>query len=76
MEQMRRAKITIVEAGNVGATFAHLTLMKKLDNVVLVDSTEGILQGKALDMQEAAPVESISGRIVGSNITKKLPVLT
>lgn len=64
---MKRAKITIVGAGNVGATLAHLTMMKKLGDVVLIDIAEGIPQGKALDIQEASPLESLSAQIIGTN---------
>lgn len=64
---MKRPKITIIGAGNVGATLAHLTLLKKLGDVVLVDIAEGTPQGKALDMQESAPVESLSANIFGTN---------
>lgn len=64
---MKRPKITIVGAGNVGATLAHLSILKRLGNVVLVDIAEGIPQGKALDIQEAAPVEAVSDHIVGTS---------
>jgi malate dehydrogenase len=64
---VKRPKITIAGAGNVGATLAHLAILKRLGNVVLVDIAEGIPQGKALDMQEAAPVEAISEHITGTN---------
>lgn len=64
---MKRRKVTIIGAGNVGATLAHLTILKKLGDVVLLDIAEGIPQGKALDIQEAAPVESLSAHIMGTN---------
>ena len=64
---MRRPKITIVGAGNVGATAAHWIANKELGDVVLVDVAEGIPQGKALDLRQAAPVEGFDLRIVGSN---------
>ncbi len=61
-------KITVVGAGNVGATTAQRLVDKQLANeVVLVDIIEGIPQGKGLDMLEAAPVEKTDTRIVGSN---------
>lgn len=64
---MRRAKITIIGAGNVGATCAHWAAAKELGDVVLVDIVEGLPQGKALDLAEAAPVEGFDCRIVGTN---------
>ena len=61
-------KITVIGAGNVGATTAQRLVDKQLANeVVLVDIIEGIPQGKALDMYEAAPVEKTDTKIVGSN---------
>jgi malate dehydrogenase len=61
-------KITVVGAGHVGATTAHLLVQKALaENVVLVDVLEGIPQGKALDMYESTPVEGADVRVVGSN---------
>lgn len=64
---MKRPKITIVGAGNVGATLAQLSILKRLGHVVLIDIAEGIPQGKALDIQESAPVESVSDHIIGTN---------
>ena len=49
-----RKKITVVGAGNVGATAAHWLASKELGDVVLVDIVEGVPQGKALDLAEAA----------------------
>ena len=61
-------KITVVGAGNVGATTAQRLVDKQLANeVVLVDVLEGIPQGKALDMYEATPVEKTDTRVVGTN---------
>ena len=54
---MKRPKITIVGAGNVGATAAHWIASKELGDVVLVDIMEGIPQGKALDLLQSGPVE-------------------
>lgn len=64
---MRRPKITIVGAGNVGATAAHWIASKELGDVVLVDIAEGIPQGKALDLLESGPVEGFDVKITGSN---------
>ncbi|MCD6151656.1 MAG: malate dehydrogenase [Deltaproteobacteria bacterium] len=64
---MRRNKITVVGAGNVGATCAHWAAAKELGNVVLVDIIEGVPQGKGLDLFEASPVEGFDSRITGTN---------
>lgn len=64
---MARAKITIVGAGNVGATAAHWAAIKELGDVVLVDIIEGVPQGKALDLWEAAPIGLFDCRMIGSN---------
>ena len=61
-------KITVIGAGNVGATTAQRIVDKELANeVVLVDILEGIPQGKALDMYEATPVELTDARVIGTN---------
>ncbi len=64
---MVRPKITIVGAGNVGATAAHWCAVKELGDIVLVDIIEGVPQGKGLDLYEAAPVEGFDSRIIGTN---------
>ena len=51
------SKVTIVGAGNVGATAAHIIASKNLADVVLVDVAEGLPQGKALDMMHMRSVE-------------------
>jgi len=65
---MRRAKITIVGAGNVGATCAHWAASKELGDIVLVDipQVEGMPQGKALDLFESSPVEGFDSKITGA----------
>ncbi|HEY8142325.1 MAG TPA: malate dehydrogenase [Kofleriaceae bacterium] len=63
----RRNKVTVVGAGNVGATCAHWIVSKELADVVLVDIVEGMPQGKALDLMEATPVEDSDCKVVGSN---------
>jgi malate dehydrogenase len=65
---MRRAKISIIGAGNVGATSAHWAASKELGDIVLVDipQVEGMPQGKALDLYEASPVEGFDARITGA----------
>lgn len=64
---MGRKKITIVGAGNVGATAAHRAAEKELGDIVLVDIIEGMPQGKALDLMEARPVEGFDVTITGTN---------
>src|ERR1700757_3308932 len=61
-------KITVIGAGNVGATTAQRLADKELaEQVVLVDVVEGIPQGKSLDMWESAPVELTDTRLIGTN---------
>jgi len=60
-------KVTVVGAGNVGATAAQRIVEKQLADVVLVDIVEGLPQGKALDIMESAPVERFDARMTGSN---------
>ena len=60
-------KITVVGAGNVGATAAQRLAEKAFCDVVLVDIIEGVPQGKALDLTEAAPVEKHDAKIIGTN---------
>jgi len=62
-----RPKITIVGAGNVGATAAHWAAQKEMGDVVLVDLIEGMPQGKALDLLETGPVEGFDSRVIGTN---------
>src|SRR2546430_14545256 len=62
-----KTKVTVVGAGNVGATVAQGIAVKELADVVLVDIVEGVPQGKALDMNETAPVEKYDGLLRGTN---------
>ncbi|HEV2878418.1 MAG TPA: malate dehydrogenase [Candidatus Eremiobacteraceae bacterium] len=62
-----RKKVTIVGAGNVGATAAHWIAAKELADIALVDVVEGVPQGKALDLLESMPVERRDVHITGSN---------
>jgi malate dehydrogenase len=62
-----RKKVTIVGAGNVGATAAHWIAAKELADVVLIDVAEGIPQGKALDLLEAMPIEKRDVQVIGAN---------
>ena len=62
-----RKKITIIGAGNVGATAAHWAVVRGLGDVVLLDLIEGVPQGKALDLWQSGPVEGFSHHVLGSN---------
>ncbi len=62
-----RKKVTIVGAGNVGATCAHWIASRELADVVLIDIVEGMPQGKALDLAESGPVEGFDLKLVGTN---------
>jgi len=64
---MARPKITVVGAGNVGGTTAQRLAEKDLYDVVLVDISKGISQGKALDISQAGPVCGYNTRVVGTN---------
>ena len=61
------SKVTIVGAGNVGATAAHIIASKNLADVVLVDVAEGLPQGKALDMMHMRSVEKFTVKVTGTN---------
>lgn len=63
---MARDKITIVGAGNVGATTAYIAATKQLGDIVLLDVVKGLAEGKALDMAEASPVQLTDSNIVGA----------
>ncbi len=62
-----RRKITVIGAGNVGATAAQRIVEKELGDVVLVDVVDGVPQGKGLDMYQSGAVEGFDMKIVGSN---------
>jgi malate dehydrogenase len=63
----RRPKITVVGAGNVGASVAQYAVEKELGDVVLVDVIEGLPQGKALDLAQAGPIHRYDSTLMGSN---------
>ena len=60
-------KVTVIGAGNVGATAAQRLSEKELCDVVLIDIIEGVPQGKALDLTEAAPIEKHDAHLTGAN---------
>ena len=62
-----RAKVTVIGAGNVGATAAAYLAQRNYADIVLVDIVEGLPQGKALDMLEAGPVLGYDSYVLGTN---------
>lgn len=61
-------KVTVIGAGNVGATVAECVVRKDMvDELVLIDIVDGLPQGKALDMAESAPIHLFDTRVVGTN---------
>jgi len=60
-------KVTVIGAGHVGATAAQRLAEKELCDVVLIDIIEGVPQGKALDLTEAAPIEKHDAHLTGAN---------
>ncbi len=64
---MSKKKITVIGAGNVGASVAAYASAEELGNVVVVDILDGVPQGKSLDLFEAAPVLGVSSYVVGAN---------
>ena len=64
---MARNRIALIGAGQIGGTLAHLAGLRDLGEVVLFDVVDGVPQGKALDLSQAAPVEKYSPKIKGAN---------
>lgn len=62
-----RKKVTVIGAGNVGATLAQRLAETDLADVVLVDVAEGVPQGKALDLAESGPILGYDSRLIGTN---------
>jgi len=63
---MAKDKITIVGAGNVGATTAHIIATRQLGDIVLLDIVKGLAEGKALDIAESAPLQLFDSNIIGT----------
>jgi malate dehydrogenase len=63
---MSRKKISLIGAGNIGGTLAHLIGIKELADVFIVDIAQGIPEGKSLDISQSAPVEGFDVKIKGS----------
>ena len=64
---MARNKISLVGAGNIGGTLALLAGLKELGDITLFDIAEGMPQGKALDIAQAAPIEGFDAALAGAN---------
>jgi malate dehydrogenase len=64
---MARTKIALIGAGQIGGTLALLAGLKELGDIVLFDIADGIPQGKALDLVEAAPIEGFNANLIGSS---------
>ncbi|HET7316180.1 MAG TPA: malate dehydrogenase [Sphingomicrobium sp.] len=64
---MARKKIALIGAGMIGGTLAHLAAMRELGDIVLFDIVEGIPEGKALDIAEAAPVDGFDVKLKGTS---------
>lgn len=63
---MARNKIGLIGSGQIGGTLAYLSALKELGDVVMTDVTDGVPQGKSLDMSQAGPVEGYDANIQGS----------
>ena len=62
-----KKKITLIGAGQIGGTLAHLIALKELGDIVLFDVAEGIAKGKALDIAQSSPVSKFDINIIGTN---------
>jgi len=65
--QMARKKIALIGAGMIGGTLAHLAAMREMGDIVLFDIAEGIPEGKALDISQAAPIDDFDAALKGSS---------
>ena len=62
-----RKKITLIGAGQIGGTLAHLIALKELADVVLFDVAVGIAKGKALDIAQSSPVDGFNVSLLGTD---------
>ena len=62
-----KKKITLIGAGQIGGTLAHLIALKELGDIVLFDVAEGIAKGKALDIAQSSPVSKFDINLIGTN---------
>tara|TARA_B100001989_G_scaffold108547_1_gene76176 strand:- start:10163 stop:11176 length:1014 start_codon:yes stop_codon:yes gene_type:complete len=71
-EIIMKKKISLIGAGQIGGTLAHLIALKELADVVLFDVAEGLAKGKALDIAQSSPVNKFSTNLVGTNNYKDI----
>lgn len=64
---MQRKKISLIGAGNIGGTLAHMIALRSLGNIVLLDINAGVPQGKALDIVESSPIDGFDVNLIGTN---------
>lgn len=64
---IQRKKISLIGAGNIGGTLAHMIALRGLGDVVLLDINEGVPQGKALDIAESSPIDGFDSNLTGTN---------
>ena len=67
-----RKKISLIGAGNIGGTLAHLIALKELGDVILIDIVKGVPKGKALDLAQSSGIESFESNIIGSSNYKDI----
>ena len=67
-----KKKITLIGAGQIGGTLAHLLSLKGLADIVLFDVAEGIAKGKALDIAQSSPVDGFETNLIGTNDYKDI----
>ena len=67
-----RKKISLIGAGNIGGTLAHLIALKELGDVILIDIVKGVPKGKALDLSQSSSIESFESNIIGSSNYKDI----
>ncbi len=63
---MARKKIALIGSGMIGGTLAHLAALRELGDIVMFDITEGLPQGKALDLAQSGPVEGFDAKLTGT----------
>lgn len=68
----KRNKISLIGAGNIGGTLAHLAGLKNLGDIVVIDINKGMPQGKALDIEQSSVVEDFDANIIGSDDYKDI----
>ncbi|MDD9331597.1 MAG: malate dehydrogenase [Wolbachia sp.] len=64
---IQRKKISLIGAGNIGGTLAHMIALRELGDVVLLDINDGIPQGKALDIAESSPIDGFNVSLIGTS---------